>query len=71
MVFGQFRGNEKIKVIGSGLMLAMSLIKYVWWVYLANTYKLMIESILKLFCIKPYNSRACLWTNFFAWAWPV
>ena len=29
-------------------MLAMLLLRYMWWVYLANTYKLINESILEL-----------------------
>ena len=52
--------------MGSDPMLAMSLLRYVKWVYLANIYKLINEYILELFCIKPNSSRACLWTNFFA-----
>ena len=29
MVFDQFRGNEKIKAMGNGPMLVMSLLRYV------------------------------------------
>ena len=35
---------------------------------MCNTYKLINESKLELLCIKPNNSQACSWTNFFSWA---
>ena len=54
--------------MGSGTMLAILLLRYVSWIYLANTYKLINESIPELLRIKPYNSWACSWTNFVAWA---